>query len=537
MLILIFVQLFLVTNAKLCDEKNSVDLTNANFYDGTYVEDGVRFPPDYVYTNNISGEIKNYGCLCESRKCFRKCCPLGEVLGKINGTKSCIESYDVLLEKGLNVSFMDTFKRTVKLVDEEFSLIYGIPCNGEVFMEFNMWTVQEDGKLYTEMKHNIPPWTLSTPDKYCVDTFIVEEQDGTQTTSFDALICLAETVENQHYSLSASCMLISCVFILATVGVYGWLPELRNLHGRVLMTYLMCLFVAFACLATMQILLLVNNISADCCVGLTIVIYFSLQSAFFWLNIMCFDIWWTFSGKRGMTLGKLTIRAKFFAYALYAFGIPTLLTTIMVSLEFSELPPHAFMPMIRRQGCFLYGRSRLFYLYGPIIVLWFANLIFFILTAVKITQIKKQTSVLKSRESATHDRQNSERQSVVFYSRLLLYVKLFLVMGINWLLEVISSLYPEADYFWCFTDAYNVLIGLIIFIIFVCKRKIFRLMKKRIKESIQRQNGAMGSMTQIPHRHQLHKNLRDYKQRDSVDTIKTYCPDSDSNKEINTTNL
>ncbi|XP_039752846.1 G-protein coupled receptor Mth2-like isoform X3 [Pararge aegeria] len=478
MIILFLVQLFFVASAKLCDDWKSVDLSDAKLiHDGTFVKNGTRFPPDYVYSKNVSGVPKHFGCLCDLKKCFRKCCPLGEVFLKRNGTKSCIKGYDVLQVKGLNVSFMTEYKRTINLTDGELQLIHGVPCNGDVFLEFNMWFVQEDGRLYTEMQQNIPPWLLKTQDKYCVDTFIIENEDGSQTTSFDALVCLAQTKEEkQNYEVSSSCMIISCVFILATVGVYGWLPELRNLHGRVLMTYLMCLFVAFACLATMQILLIVDNISINLCIGSTIVIYFSLQSAFFWLNVMCFDIWWTFSGKRGMTIEKLSLRAKFCAYALYAFGIPTLLTAIMVSLEFSGLPPNPFLPMIRRQGCFLSGRSRLLYLYAPIILLWFANLLFFILTAVKITQIKRQTSVLKSRESATHDRQNSERQ------RLLLYVKLFLVMGINWLLEVISTFYPEANKFWCFTDAYNVLTGLIIFIIFVCKRKIFRLMKKRYNQ-------------------------------------------------------
>lgn len=69
--------------------------------------------------------------------------------------------------------------------------------------------------------------------------------------------------------------------------------------------------------------------------------------------------------------------------------------------------------------------------------------------------------------------------NISMYFRLLLYVKLFAVMGVSWILEVISHIFPEANKIWCFTDAYNVLIGLLVFIIFVCKRKIFRLMKKR----------------------------------------------------------
>lgn len=64
-------------------------------------------------------------------------------------------------------------------------------------------------------------------------------------------------------------MLISCVFIIATVAVYAWLPELRNMHGRVLMAYLLCLFFGFLFMASMQIMLTVDNISAVTCVILS----------------------------------------------------------------------------------------------------------------------------------------------------------------------------------------------------------------------------------------------------------------------------
>ncbi|XP_061383722.1 G-protein coupled receptor Mth2-like isoform X5 [Danaus plexippus] len=481
---LLFIEILLVfsVNGQLCDEKNTIDLTLAkSLEDGIIISDGEKFSPGYIYSRNDTGAEKIYGCLCQGRRCFRKCCPPGKVYHRSQEGRKCIDHDDIVQTKGLNVFFMNNYKKTIDVVHTPgIFLLYGIPCDGDVYLEDNgEWFIQEDGKLYVNVPSTIPPFMLYEPDKYCVDTFISENEDGAVTESFDALICFATEKESNHYVLSSTCMIISCVFILATVAVYGWLPELRNLHGRVLMAYLLCLFVGFAFLAAMQILLVIDNISTDCCIAFTIIIYFALESAFFWLNVMCFDIWWTFSGKRGMTMEKLSVRAKFCAYSIYAFGIPTALTVILVALEFSDLQPHILLPLIRRQGCFLFGYSKLIYLYGPMVILWFANLIFFILTAVKITQIKKQTSVLKSRESATHDRQNTERQSLYYFSRLFLYAKLFVVMGVNWLLEVISALYPKADEFWRFTDAYNVLIGLIIFIIFVCKRKIFRLMKKR----------------------------------------------------------
>ncbi|RVE50936.1 hypothetical protein evm_004503 [Chilo suppressalis] len=457
-----------------CSINTGIDLSDAELSaDNSFVKFGVRFPPKYVFQRNISGEVRPFGCICELKKCFHKCCPLNTVMYN----KSCTQmpGEDRVVNGNLTLNYIDRLKRRLDVTKDEFALLYGRPCSA-VFMEVEKWYLQEDGSLYVDTPNMIPPWMVRGPDTYCIDTFVYDNPDGTRSTRMDALVCFASKQEEHYYLLTSTCMVISCVFILVTCAVYAWLPELRNLHGRVLMAYLLCLCVGFSLFATMQILLYVDNISATTCVGLTIGIYFSLLSAFFWLNVMSFDIWWTFSGKRGLSLEKLSIKGRFYAYALYAFGIPTVLTILLTALEFSGLPPHPWLPMLRHQGCFIYGTSKLIYFYGPIVILCLANMVFFILTAVKITQIKQQTSVLKSKESSKHDQHKKDTQ------RLLLYVKLFAVMGINWILEVISALYPEIYGIWRVTDAYNVLIGLIIFIIFVCKKKIYYLIKKRYKQ-------------------------------------------------------
>ncbi|XP_062525808.1 G-protein coupled receptor Mth isoform X4 [Bombyx mori] len=462
-------------NKNLCDTKDSVDITNGELLsNGTILSNGILYPPKHVYFNNET--LRTYGCVCKVKNCVRKCCSIGSVMYMNSTFKSCAYLPDegIMMNRGFNLHYVNRVKKNVKLNDSDFGYVYGKPCD-DVYLEDKSWFLQEDGKLYIQIPESIPPWLVQTPDEYCIDTFVREDPTtGERTSSLDALICFADKVNNEQYVLRFTCMLISCLFILATVAVYAWLPELRNLHGRVLMAYLLSLFVGFTFLATMQILLTINNITVTTCVYFTFVIYYSLLAAFFWLNVMCFDIWWTFSGKRGKSLEKMSLRTRFVAYSLYAFGIPTVLTALLVGLEFSGLPPHPLLPMIRQQGCFIYGTSKLIYLYGPISILCIANMTFFVLTAVKIAQIKKQTSVLKSKDSSTHDQHRNDRQ------RLLLYIKLLAVMGVSWILEVVSAIYPEAEDIWKFTDAYNVLIGLIIFIIFVCKRKIFRLIKKRL---------------------------------------------------------
>lgn len=56
--------------------------------------------------------------------------------------------------------------------------------------------------------------------------------------------------------------------------------------------------------------------------------------------------------------------------------------------------------------------------------------------------------------------------------RLVLYVKLFCLMGLTWVTEIISWASGGREYYWYATDAINLLRAVFIFIIFCCKRKV-----------------------------------------------------------------
>lgn len=97
-------------------------------------------------------------------------------------------------------------------------------------------------------------------------------------------------------------MLLSVPFLLATFIVYAVIPELRNVHGMSLMSYVGGLTVGYTFLATVQII----GSREDCLSGVVrcydpvfctmsgYIVYFSFMLSFFWLNTMCFDIFWTF---------------------------------------------------------------------------------------------------------------------------------------------------------------------------------------------------------------------------------------------------
>jgi hypothetical protein len=52
--------------------------------------------------------------------------------------------------------------------------------------------------------------------------------------------------------------------------------------------------------------------------------------------------------------------------------------------------------------------------------------------------------------------------------------KLFIVMGVTWTLEIVSSFLTEPPWIWFLSDTANALQGALIFCIFVLKRRVIR---------------------------------------------------------------
>lgn len=53
-------------------------------------------------------------------------------------------------------------------------------------------------------------------------------------------------------------------------------------------------------------------------------------------------------------------------------------------------------------------------------------------------------------------------------------------MGINWVMELVSFAVGGPKYIWFLTDIGNTLQGLLIFLIFVCKRRILRMLNQKL---------------------------------------------------------
>lgn len=176
-------------------------------------------------------------------------------------------------------------------------------------------------------------------------------------------------------------------------------------------------------------------------------------------------------------------------YCLYAYGIPILITLLVFVIEEFEEIPDELKAGIGKKRCWIKANklTELVYLFGPICCLLIFNVAFYAITAYKIYDVQNQTQI--KGDNVRHGRAlNAEKMRFVgksflnhfmqlFISRFMLYLRLFIIMGVTWSFEILSWAFDgKLSWVLIIVDGLNCLQGVIIFIFFVWQPKI----KKKI---------------------------------------------------------
>lgn len=74
-------------------------------------------------------------------------------------------------------------------------------------------------------------------------------------------------------------------------------------------------------------------------------------------------------------------------------------------------------------------------------------------------------------------------------------IKLFTIMGLSWILEIASAIFPNIEQIWWITDLFNSLLGVCVFIIFVCKKRVLLMIKKKLRFKVHEDVGATRTMS------------------------------------------
>ncbi|KAK9498121.1 hypothetical protein O3M35_004000 [Rhynocoris fuscipes] len=267
-----------------------------------------------------------------------------------------------------------------------------------------------------------------------------------------ALICF-EPEEYQHnekigFKIYSICILISDIFLVITLIVYLSFPTLRDLQGKSVMSFTFCLCLGYFILAVMQQEYFGFPYSSVTCKFMGFVLYYLLMCAFFWLSIISFNIWRSATWQVTWSDSQLLL-----AYNIVGYCTPIIF--LIAAIVAHHTPGNHIKPDFSA-SCWFSGKSETWaFFYGPIAVLLTCNIVFFTLTAIRLWKDYKDTSP-------------GTRIQVLRF-KCVLYLKLFLTMGISWIFEIASYLF-EPD-IWFITDIVNCLQGVIIFIVMVATRK------------------------------------------------------------------
>lgn len=242
-------------------------------------------------------------------------------------------------------------------------------------------------------------------------------------------------------------MIVSIIFLIITFCIYAFIPELRNLHGKCLMCYILALTLLFAFLSTVQLdktLFLVGSIY---CTLIGYLLYFSVILSFVWLTIMCYDIYRTY--KEGITAKYRGEEFKIFSiYCLVGLCVPTFLTFIVFFIDTTHILRTDFLPKIGVKRCWIVDSKLIeaIYVYMPISIMMLINIALFLHTANKIRHAKKATV-----DGAQHSRNISAKHRFVVLSiSLMLYSIIFFSPSSS---DSVSTY--NYSFWWAFFGAWN----------------------------------------------------------------------------------
>ncbi|CAG9859335.1 unnamed protein product [Phyllotreta striolata] len=339
-------------------------------------------------------------------------------------------------------------------------------------------TIFNNGSLLVDNNY------LLAPENFCLEHIL--EQTG---RSASIITCpefmprkssntVSEADTDIRFTIYPIGLAISAIFLAATLVAGSLLPASHHvLHWRCQTNHVVCLLVG-------DVLLCITHLSRSIarlpCFCIAVSMLFLFLSAFFWLNTMCFNIWWTFRDLRPQSTEKSQERLRLRLYELYAWGIPLLITVIAASLDLSSDSYDVLRPRFAESNCWFSGDSeKLTYFFGPVGLLLFVNLLLFALTARELTCGLWKRELVKS---------TTERAAL---GRVCL--KLVVVMGVSWIADLISFIAGGPQEIWYATDLINSIHGVFIFIVVGCQPQVLSAVKRIWCMRKRRQNGTAGT--------------------------------------------
>lgn len=216
-----------------------------------------------------------------------KCCGPNQIYSSSNSTTSpCItinSSSPLFNNPLLEGVFVDLTYKFPDCASNEFAI-------AGPFLNVNHYP--ETGDVKTEsgkMFHS---------NQYCLDHVQSDRYEGVKIFTCSEHYAISPAVPSQHqddarFAIYSIGLLISVLFLFATLAVgFLLISNHHVLHWRCQTNYVICLLIGDLLLAITQ--LSGPSITGVSCIIIAHLMHFFFLATFFWLNVMCLNIWWTF---------------------------------------------------------------------------------------------------------------------------------------------------------------------------------------------------------------------------------------------------
>ncbi|XP_033752038.1 LOW QUALITY PROTEIN: adhesion G protein-coupled receptor L4-like [Pecten maximus] len=294
--------------------------------------------------------------------------------------------------------------------------------------------------------------SVNTTAIICVEDFTDMVEGRTSVTDEEDLLSSVLSI----VSFLCTCLSILCLII--TFLTYCFFPELRTIPGKNNMCLIVSLFFS-QCLMQFG---MKQTQHTHLCMIIAIFLHFFWLSTFFSMNVCSFHMYRVFVFP--LTGAKRVHRWTCFWYACYIFGMSALIVTVYIALSVTVFDSDN-LGYTGNGNCFLTSfESVIATFISPVMLVCLSNVIFFVVVAYKIATAPNVPSTRNVRKEYP------------------LYVKLFVLTGATWLLQIIDAFIP-LSVFSIISGIMNSSQGIFIFLSYSTNSRVRKFYKDRLSST------------------------------------------------------
>ncbi|XP_065346693.1 probable G-protein coupled receptor Mth-like 1 [Cloeon dipterum] len=415
---------------RLCDKNLRTKVTDGTVQrDGSLLTiNGTVFPVGtYWHERTSQDEIIWWTCPCMLGDCIRLC--MRDVAEIAHLPMAPLPIHVPVWEGDV--------KKTVS-VTSYFKVVHEAACTIEGFfwddgLTTSDFRIQKDGSIYSPNKNDPFTSKYTNAKSYCL-------MPHDNKRHLNVLLC--DPVIDWEVIVFPLFFVVSAVFLLLTVLAYVFTQNHYSVFDRSVVCFSCTLLLAYIGLTVKVLSAEASYITA--CKTMAYVQYTFELASFFWLNVMCIDLF-IITKKAEMCTVDI-----FYKLAAYVSGTSFVLFLIMLVVDITTSHP-TLSPGIGVESCWFRSFWGSFiYMNGPILLLLVINTVLLIIIEVRFRRQK-----ISSLRRKQQDKESST-----------LIIKLLLLMGFTWLFEIMSWADGSKFAIWHVTDSVSAIRG--VFVFWIC---------------------------------------------------------------------